>query len=160
MTAGIIAALLAGAAASGATATDAPADIGAAPGQSHSVRIDHQRGAIEAQYRSRVRIAHQQVGAVTPGGVPSTLRCAWRANVTVDRDARQAGGTTLARTMTREAALTGSRPGWCDGAKAGIAREVAGRASAIRDHMLAMAEEDRAVLSAEIDRLHGSADRG
>lgn len=156
MTAGIIAALLAGAAASGAAATD----IGHAPGSSHSIRIDHHSGAVEAQYRSSVRIAHQQVGAVTPGGVPSTLRCAWRANVTVDRDARHAGGTTLARTMTREGALTGSRPGWCDGARAGIAREVADRAPAIRDHMLAMAEEDRAILSAEIERLHGTADRG
>lgn len=156
MIAGIIAALLAGAAASGAAATD----IATGQDYSHSVRIDHNRGVVNARYRSRVSIAHQQVGAVTPGGVPSTLRCAWRANVTVDRDARHAGGATMARTMTREAALTGSRAGWCDGAKAGIAREVADRAPAIRDHMLAMAEEDRAVLSAEIDRLHETADRG
>ncbi|MFD1787728.1 hypothetical protein ACFSC3_09095 [Sphingomonas floccifaciens] len=145
---GIIAALLTGAAAAGAVSADV--------GHSHNVRIDHHRGPVDAEYRSSVTITHRQIGAVTPGRAGSTLRCLWRADMTVERDARHAAGT-MTRTMTRDGALTGSRPGWCDGAKAAIARDVAIRGTVLRDHLVAMAEQDRAVLTAEVDRLHDTA---
>ncbi|WP_294301730.1 hypothetical protein [uncultured Sphingomonas sp.] len=149
---GLTTALLAGAAAVAGVSTDI--------GHSHSVRIDHHRGAIDADYRSRVLITHKQIGSVAPGRVPSTLRCQWQANLVVDRDARHAGGTMMARTMMRDAALTGSRPGWCEGAKRAIAQEVAARESVLRDHLVAMAADDHAVLTAEVERLHDPVRRG
>ncbi|MBM3927666.1 MAG: hypothetical protein FJ335_04300 [Sphingomonadales bacterium] len=152
MTGGLITALLAGAAGLAAVSTDI--------GHNHSVRIDHTRGSIDADYRSRVAISHRQIGAVTPGGVPSTLRCAWQANLIVDRDARHAGGATMTRTMVRDGALTGSRPGWCAGARTAIAQEVAARHETLRGHLVEMAADDHAVLTAEVDRLHDPVRRG
>ncbi len=152
MSGGLITALLVGAAA----VIGVTGDVG----HSHSVRIDHHRGAVEADYRSRIEITHKQVGSIAPGRVPSTLRCRWQANLIVDRDARHVGGATMTRTLTRDAVIGGSRPGWCDGAKAAIAREVAGRHHELRDHLMTVAEADRAVLTAEIDRLHDPVRRG
>lgn len=152
MTGGFVAALLVGAAAMTAGSTDIA--------HRHSVRIDHHRGAIDAQYSSRVGVTYKQVGAVTPGRVPSTLRCQWQARLIIERDARHASGTTMSRTMVRNGALTGSRPGWCTGAKAAIARDVTARDAALRAHLLAVAADDHAVLTAEIDRLHDRSRRG
>lgn len=152
MTGGILTALLAGAAAITGVSTGT--------GHSHSVRIDHRRGAVDAEYRSRVVVTHKQVGSVAPGRVPTTLRCQWQATLIVDRDARHAGGATMARTMTHDAALTGSRPGWCDGARRAIARDVAARDAALRTKLIAMATDDHPVLTAEIERLHDPVRRG
>lgn len=152
MTGAILPALLAGAAAVAGVSGDIA--------HRHNVRIDHHRGAIDAEYRSRVLITHKQVGSVTPGRASSTLRCQWQATLIVDRDARQAGGAMMARTMTRDSALAGSRPGWCEGARRAIAQDVAARESVLRDQLAAVAADDHAVLTAEIDRLHDPVRRG
>lgn len=120
----------------------------------HRVRLDHAAGPVDAQYRSRVTLTHQQLGSAAPGGRPSTLRCAWRADLVVEREARPASGAVLQRALRREAAAEGSRPGWCSTQRAAIAREVAGRTRALQGELAALAEEDRDVLAAEIDRLH------
>ncbi|KQN25185.1 hypothetical protein ASE86_02695 [Sphingomonas sp. Leaf33] len=152
MTGGFFAALLVGSAAMTAGSTDIA--------HRHSARIDHHRGAIDAQYSGRVGVVYKQVGAVTPGRVPSSLRCQWQARLIVERDARHASGATMTRTMVRDRALTGSRPGWCSGAKAAIARDVAAHDAALRAHLLALAADDHDVLTAEIDRLHDRSRRG
>jgi hypothetical protein len=122
--------------------------------EAHEVRIEHSSGAVDARYHGRLVVAHRQVGAVAPGGRASTLRCAWQADVVVDRAARHPSGSTMARSITRDRVLTGSRPGWCAGARQAIDREVAARSADIRTHLLAVADEDRATLMAETDRLH------
>lgn len=127
---------------------------------SHRETIEHHRGPIDARYESRVTIAHRQLGAVTPGGVGSTLRCAWRADVVVDRDARSVAGIASARSIARDGVLEGSHPGWCKGARPAIARAVAAREARLRAHLMATVEDDRAAILAEIDRLHGTAARG
>ena len=126
---------------------------GSADAIEHHVRLDHHKGAVEARYRTTVDIAHRQVGAVGPGGRSASLRCAWSANVTVDREARAGAGLST-RSVERRAAIAGSRPGWCAGQRRAIAQEVARRGDEVRAHMLAVAEEDRAGLLAEIDRLN------
>lgn len=120
----------------------------------HEVRIEHRGGAVDARYRSNVTVAHRQVGAVAPGGVPSSLRCQWSASLAVDREARHASGATMRRMIAREAVIQGHRPGWCDTHRASIAREVAERAPELRPHLVSVAQEDQSVLLEEIERLH------
>lgn len=131
-----------------------------APLAEHQVRIDHPSGAVDARYRADVAISHRQTGSVMPGGRGSTLRCLWSVDVAVVRDARHASGALLSRAMRRDAALTGSRAGWCDAGRGAIAQEVARRHDAIRDHVMAVAREDHPTLRAELDRLHGETRAG
>lgn len=126
----------------------------------HSERIEHHSGAVDAEYRTTTAIAYDQVGMVAPGGRPSSLRCKWSVDLTVERAARHASGSTMARAISRDNVIEGSRPGWCRTQRESIAREVAQRTDELRSHMLAVAQEDRTVLGAEIDRLHGAPREG
>jgi hypothetical protein len=119
----------------------------------HRVAVEHRGGTVDAAYRAELSIHHRQVGSVSAPGRASTLRCQWRADLDVARDARHAAGSA-GRALRRQGVATGSRAGWCGAHREAIAREVAGRADEWRRHMLAVAEEDRADLLAEIDRLH------
>jgi hypothetical protein len=60
------------------------------------------------------------------------------------------------RTVAAERPIAGSRPGWCDGARAAIAAEVARRTD-LDAHVRAVAARDRATLVAELDMAHGGA---
>ncbi|MGO7251873.1 hypothetical protein ACCS63_36680, partial [Rhizobium brockwellii] len=70
-------------------------------------------GPVAVRYSADIDVTHKQIGAVTTGGRPSTLRCLWSANVTVHREARGAGGTALMRSAAQDRVIEGSRPGWC-----------------------------------------------
>lgn len=133
-------------------ATSAAVAAPTQPGVEHRTRIAHSSGPVEAAYRGRVDISHRQLGAATPGGRPSTLRCLWSANVTVDRAATSASGMTLARSVDGGAAIEGHRAGWCDTHRASIAQEVARRTDQLRAHVEVLAAEDHDVLRAELDR--------
>ena len=133
--------------------------LGATPvsaGLEHRVELPHASGAVAAHYVGDVVIRHRQTGAVGAPGRPSTLRCVWEANLTVERHARHTSGSAAMRSLRRDAVATGSRVGWCEGSRAAINEEVAARSDEWQRHMLALAEEDRADLLAEIDRLHGA----
>lgn len=121
----------------------------------HSVQVRHHSGPVSAVYRSKIAVRHTQVGAVAPGGKPATLRCRWSVNLIVDRQARAASGTVVARNMVREGVLSGSRPGWCDTQRKAIARDVATQLKNLDRHVAVVAQEDHDVLRAELDRLHG-----
>ena len=138
--------LLAGLAAGAAFAAPAQSDV------EHRTRITHSSGPVEAAYRGRVDITHRQLGAATPGGRPSTLRCLWSANVIVDRAATSASGLTLARSVDGGSAIAGHRAGWCDTHRESIAQEVARRTDQLRTHVEVLAAEDHDVLRAELDR--------
>lgn len=120
----------------------------------HRVQLDHHSGPVAVRYSADIGVTHQQIGAVTTGGRPSTLRCLWRANVTVHREARGATGATLIRSAARDGVIAGSRPGWCTTQRAAIAQEVAARRDAVQDHLQAVAQEDHGLLRSELDRLH------
>ncbi|PXA93754.1 hypothetical protein DMC47_21690 [Nostoc sp. 3335mG] len=126
----------------------------------HSVRIDHGSGTVESRYRADVRITHRQVGTVGAGGRPSTLRCVWKAGLAVDRHARHASGSTMARSFAHDGVVEGSRPGWCSAQRSAIAQEVAARQPELRERLVRLAQDDHGVLHAEIDRMHGTTQAG
>lgn len=129
-------------------------------GMAHSARIEHRTGAVQSNYTADVAVTHQQIGTVGAGGRPSTLRCLWRAGLVVERQARHASGSTLARSFTHDKVIEGSRPGWCSAQKAAIAQEVASRNDALQARLVELAQEDHGVLNAEIDRMHGTTQAG
>ena len=129
-------------------------------GMEHEVRIDHRTGAVESRYSADVRITHRQVGTVGVGGRPSTLRCMWSAGLVVDRQARHASGSTMARTFAHDGVVAGSRPGWCSAQRRSIAQEVASRQPELRERLVRLAQDDHGVLHAEIDRMHGTTQAG
>ncbi|MEH3120585.1 MAG: hypothetical protein PGN16_01195 [Sphingomonas phyllosphaerae] len=120
----------------------------------HRVQLDHRGQQVDVTYRSAVDVTHKQVGAVGAPGRPSALRCAWTASVDVHREARHAAGHVMARTISAEAPLTGSRPGWCATQRHAIAQDVAARSGKVRDHLLAVAARDQDALVAELDAAH------
>ena len=144
--------LIAGLALGGAVASDGALE--------HRVQLDHHSGPVAVRYSADVGVTHKQIGAVTTGGRPSTLRCLWSANVTVHREARGASGTALMRSAAQDRVIEGSRPGWCSTNRAAIAQEVAQRQDAVRDHLQAVAQEDHGLLRAEMDRLYAETRAG
>lgn len=120
----------------------------------HRVELDHRGQRVDVTYRSTLDVTHKQVGTVGVGGRAGTLRCAWKAKVSVDREARSAAGHVLTRTIASDTPIEGSRPGWCAGQRDAIAQEVASRTGAVRDHLLAVAERDREALALELDAAH------
>lgn len=116
----------------------------------HSARIDHPSGPAHAEYRMRVDVRHQQLGVAAPGSHAATLRCRWRADLVVDRQASHATGT-LRRVLHREDVASGSRPGWCTANRAVIAKDVASSTGAMRGAAAALAGQDAEALRAELD---------
>lgn len=131
--------------------------LGAAPPEAHRVAIDHRGQRVDVVYRSDLDVSRRQIGAVGAPGRPSTLRCAWQARVSVQREARSAAGHVLTRTISSDVPLSGTRTGWCAGQRSAIAADVAARSSGVRDHLLAVAEQDHEALRAELDAAHGPA---
>lgn len=126
----------------------------------HDVRIDHRHGPIDARYQGRLVVSQRQVGAVAPNGRPSSLRCVWQADVVVDRAAHHPSGSTMLRAIRRDAVMTGSRPGWCTGARTAIDREVAARTDRVRAQLAAIAADDRPTLVSEVESLHAAGTAG
>lgn len=119
----------------------------------HSIRVDHAAGPVDADYRMRIDVSHNQVGSAGPGGRPSTLRCRWEADLLLDRSARHSAGTVLQRSLRRDAVASGSRPGWCTANREAIARDVARATSDVQGEVRALAQQDAEGLRAELDRL-------
>ncbi len=133
------------------------AAAGAALGMTvdHQQHVEHHSGRVAVDYRGDVVITHEQVGAVAPGGRPSTLRCNWAATMTVARHAVAASGTRLVRTIDSDAVVSGTRPGWCGTSHHAIAKEVASKTADMQRHLVVLAQEDEQMLRVELDRIHG-----
>lgn len=123
----------------------------------HRTQIDHRGHRVDITYRSDLAVTRRQVGVAAPGGRAGTLRCVWSARVSVAREARSTAGHVLTRTLSSDRPISGSRAGWCDGQRAAIAAEVAARSDTVRAHLMALADEDRATLAAELDTVHADA---
>ena len=130
--------------------------LGSPQAEAHRIEIDHRGQRVEVTYQGAADVSHKQSGTVGAAGRASTLRCAWRANVSVAREARSAAGHVLARSITAEAPIVGSRPGWCSGQRDAIAQEVAARRGEVREHVLTVAERDREILALELDTAHAA----
>ena len=120
----------------------------------HKATIDHPVGPIAADYVARSSVTMQQVGTVGVGGRQDTLRCRWTVSLAVERHARLASGHQARRTLSRANVVKGSAPGWCPQQGSGAERIAARHRDDLHAAMMAMVEQDRALILAEADGLH------
>lgn len=116
----------------------------------HRVTVAHAGAEHAATYRARVAIDTKTIGAHTPNR-PSRQQCMWTAAVTVERALDAA--PQAARSVATDRTLRGTHPGDCRIARPAIEQAVADRSPAIRDRLVAAAENDRATLVAELEAL-------
>lgn len=116
----------------------------------HKTTIDHpEAGPISADYRGSTVIVEKQVGSAGGAGRPSSLKCQWSVALTVERTAVAGAGLQATRSITQNNALNGSTPGWCSAGSKTIERMVAAKSDSLREKMMAMVAQDRAVILAE-----------
>ena len=120
----------------------------------HSVQIDHGGTPVRATYSARVDISTKTVGAKTPNRI-DMQRCQWTATVIVDRALDH--GPALARTVSSDKRFSGSEHGACTPGRQSGERNLAQHESAIREHLMTVAERDRAPLVAELDAVRNLA---
>lgn len=126
----------------------------AAAAATHSVQIDHAGTAVKATYSARVDISAKTIGAKTPNRM-DMQRCQWTATVIVDRSLDH--GPALARTVSDDKRFSGSEHGACTPDRKSGERNLAQHEAAIRDHLVSVAERDRATLVAELDAVRNLA---
>ncbi len=114
----------------------------------HSVQIDHQGRPITAVYSARTEVKSRTIGAHTPNRT-DMRRCNWTAEIVVER--RIAHAPTVLR--GGEQSLSGSYAGECTRDGKRVDREIARREGNIRDHLVAVAAQDKSVLLAELDAI-------
>ncbi|MES2495057.1 MAG: hypothetical protein V4618_03000 [Pseudomonadota bacterium] len=124
---------------------------GADGGHLHSTTIEHRGAPVNVAYHATTALSTRQVGMSPPTRTGGVVRCTWVAKVAVERRMTRGGGATVSRVVDSELQLKGSSPGTCTGAKKTIGREVAERNDEVRNHVLAVAERDRATLLAELE---------
>ena len=126
----------------------------AAAAASHSVQIDHGGTPVQATYTARTEVTAKTVGARTPNRM-DMQRCQWTATIMVDRALNH--GPALARTISSDKKFSGSEHGACTPGRKSGERNMAQHQAAIRDHLIAVAEKDRAPLLAELDAVRNLA---
>ncbi len=117
----------------------------------HEVVIDHAAGPIAADYRGSVTIETQQLGTAGAPGRPNTLQCRWSASLAVERVATVGAAMRSRRTLTSEDVTGGSRPGWCPTDATKLASLVDARGPNVRAALMALVEQDRAMIVAEAE---------
>jgi hypothetical protein len=132
----------------------AMAAAAATPQATHSVQIDHGGTPVQATYSARAEFRHKTVGARTPNRM-DTQRCQWTATIVVDRALGH--GPALGRTVSTDKRFSGSEAGACTPGRQPGVRNLARHDMAIRDHLIAVAEKDRAPLLAELDAVRNLA---
>jgi len=126
----------------------------AAAAATHNVSINHHGAPIEATYSARVDYRSKTVGAKTPNRM-DMQRCRWSADIQIDRKLND-HAPALTRTIGDERRLSGSEAGACVRGDTGE-RRIAQHEDAIRAHLMAAAEADRAPLLAELDAVRNLA---
>lgn len=124
------------------------------PTLTHRVQIDHGGTPIQAIYTARTELRARTLGAKTPNRM-DMQRCQWTATIIVDR--ALAHSPALARTVSSERQFSGSQHGACSPAPQGSARDLAQHQAEIREHLVAVAEKDRAPLLAELEAVRNLA---
>jgi hypothetical protein len=132
----------------------AMAAAAATPHATHVVQLDHRGTPMQATYTARAEVRHKTVGAKVPNRM-DMQRCQWTATIVVDRALNH--GPALARTVSSDKQISGSETGACTPGRRSGERNLAQHDAAIRDHLLAVAEGDRAPLLAELDAVRNLA---
>ncbi|KKW90049.1 MULTISPECIES: hypothetical protein [Sphingobium] len=120
----------------------------AAAAATHTVQIDHGGTPVQASYTARPEFRTKTVGAKTPNRM-DMQRCQWTATIVVDRALSH--GPALSRTISSDKQFSGSEHGACTPGRQSGERNLAQHEGRIRDHLIAVAEADRAPLLAELD---------
>ncbi|MBH1991459.1 MAG: hypothetical protein I8H86_01085 [Sphingomonadaceae bacterium] len=132
-----------------AAAIQGPADAA-----THSVTVDHHGAPVQATYTARADIATRTVGAKTSTRM-DTQRCNWTATVVVDRKLNH--GPALARTIASDVRFSGSEAGACMRGPKLEQRLIAQHQDKVQAQLLAVADQDRAPLLAELDSVRNLA---
>jgi hypothetical protein len=126
----------------------------AAAAATHAVQIDHGATPVQATYSARAEFRTKTVGARVPNRM-DMQRCQWTATIIVDRALIH--GPALARTVSSDKQFSGSEHGACRPGRQSGERNLAKHEGAIREHLIAVAEKDRAPLLAELDAIRSLA---
>ncbi len=131
--------------------------LAAAPDMHHQVQIPHGETQLTAVYQPKTSVSYRQVGNMTPNR-PSTARCLWKAEISVERhlQAPAGQGSHVVRTLVPTKLIEGSTNGRCAQGKEQVNSAIARRSDEVRQHVLAVAAEDRNALMAELSIAQGN----
>jgi hypothetical protein len=123
----------------------------------HQVEVPHGERQVTAVYQPKTMVSYRQVGNMTPNR-PSTARCMWKAEISVERhlQAPAGQGSHVVRTLVPTKLIEGSTNGRCAQGKEQISSALARRTDEVRSHVLAVAAEDRNALMAELSIAQGN----
>jgi len=123
----------------------------------HQVEVPHGERQVTAVYQPKTMVSYRQVGNMTPNR-PSTARCMWKAEISVERhlQAPAGQGSHVVRTLVPTKLIEGSTNGRCAQGKEQVSTALARRTDEVRSHVLAVAAEDRNALMAELSIAEGN----
>ncbi len=123
----------------------------------HEVEVPHGERQVTAVYQPKTFVSYRQIGNMPPNR-PSTARCLWKAEIAVERhlQAPAGAGSHVVRTLVPTKLIEGSTNGRCAQGKEQANRAIARRADEVREHVLAVAAEDRNALMAELSIARGN----
>lgn len=123
----------------------------------HQVEVPHGERQVTAVYQPKTQVSYRQVGNMTPNR-PSTARCLWQAEIAVERhlQAPAGQGSHIVRTLVPTKLIEGSTKGRCAQGNEQVNSAIARRADEVREHVLAVAAEDRNALMAELSVAAGN----
>ncbi len=122
-----------------------------APTVSHSVPITHGATTATAIYDAKPQISTRSIG-LSPGTRQGSRRCLWTAEIVVERHLKGEDSVAM-RTLAPGKTLSGSRPGHCHNSTRAIHEEIAARTPEIREHLMAVAEQDGRDLRTELEAM-------
>lgn len=127
----------------------------------HSAQIDHASNAYTADYQTRSTLHLDQVHAVHPMREVQP-RCRWKADLVVHRavEGRGASVAALSKLIHHFAPLADTYAGSCASARPQIEAAVARHTRAHATEAAAVARQDGAVLSSELDSIHALTVKG
>jgi hypothetical protein len=126
----------------------------------HRAVIEHPEGPISADYTGSTMIEVKQVGSIGTPGRTGSLRCDWSVSLSVERKASAGTAHTSHRSMVRGDVLKGSSPGWCSDKSGAAEKAIAARRETLRDAMMTMVAQDRAMILVEADGMRAKAREG
>lgn len=123
----------------------------------HQVEVPHDERPVTAVYQPKTFVSYRQIGNMAPNR-PNSARCLWKAEIAVERhlQAPAGQGSHVVRTLVPTKLFEGSTNGRCAQGKEQANRAIARRADEVRDHVLAVAAEDRSALMAELSIAQGT----
>lgn len=118
---------------------------------SHQVEVTHGDREVTAVYQPKTLVSYRQIGNMTPNR-PSTAHCMWKAEISVERHLKAPAGNGghVVRSLAPMKVIEGQTLGRCAMGKEQVDSAIARRSDEIREHVLAVAAEDRNALMAEL----------